>query len=79
MARQPDADGNVRSIQWHTVRKKAERKKASTCRPVNTASNGLACRPKKVAKRVTKKEAQKKTDPARVKWSVTASGKKRKK
>ena len=38
-----------------------------------------ACRPKKVAKRVTKKEAQKKTGPARVKWSVTASGKKRKK
>ena len=38
-----------------------------------------ACRPKKVAGRVTKKEAQKKTGPKRVSWSGTASGKKRKK
>ena len=38
-----------------------------------------ACRPAKVAKRVSKKEASKKTGPGRVKWSVTASGKRRKK
>mgnify|MGYP003140257640 FL=1 len=37
-----------------------------------------ACRPKKVAKRITKKEAAKKTGPKRVNWSVTASGKRRK-
>ena len=38
-----------------------------------------ACRPAKVASRITKKEAAKKTGPRKVKWSVTASGKKRKK
>ena len=38
-----------------------------------------ACRPAKVASRITKKEAAKKTGPSKVKWSVTASGKKRKK
>tara|TARA_E500000318_G_C3405812_1_gene151603 strand:- start:115 stop:345 length:231 start_codon:yes stop_codon:yes gene_type:complete len=37
-----------------------------------------ACRPKKVAKRISKSEARKKTGPKKVKWSVTASGKKRK-
>ena len=37
-----------------------------------------ACRPAAVAKRITKKEAAKKTGPSKVKWSVTASGKKRK-
>ena len=37
-----------------------------------------ACRPKAVASRISKSEARKKTGPARVKWSVTASGKKRK-
>jgi|TARA_R100000700_G_C3046895_1_gene68141 hypothetical protein len=37
-----------------------------------------ACRPKAVAKRITKSEAKKKTGPKRVNWSVTASGKKRK-
>ena len=36
-----------------------------------------ACRPAKVASRITKKEAAKKTGPAKVKWSVTASGRKR--
>ena len=36
-----------------------------------------ACRPAKVAKRISKKEAAKKTGPNSVKWSVTASGKKR--
>jgi hypothetical protein len=36
-----------------------------------------ACRPAKVAKRISKKEAAKKTGPQAVKWSVTASGKKR--
>ena len=36
-----------------------------------------ACRPAKVAKRITKKEAAKKTGPRKVKWSVTASGRKR--
>jgi hypothetical protein len=35
-----------------------------------------ACRPKKVASEITKKEAGKKTGPKRVKWSTTASGKK---
>ena len=35
-----------------------------------------ACRPAKVAKRITKKEAAKKTGPRKVKWSVTASGRK---
>lgn len=37
-----------------------------------------ACRPKKVASKITKKEAAKKTGPKRVKWSTTASGRKRK-
>lgn len=37
-----------------------------------------ACRPKAVASKITKKEATKKTGPKRVKWSTTASGKKRK-
>ena len=38
-----------------------------------------ACRPKKVTSKITKKEAAKKTGPKKVKWSVTASGKRRKK
>jgi hypothetical protein len=38
-----------------------------------------ACRPAKVASRITQKEAAQKTGPSKVKWSVTASGKKRKK
>ena len=38
-----------------------------------------ACRPKAVAGKISKSEARKKTGPKRVKWSVTASGKKRKK
>ena len=37
-----------------------------------------ACRPAKVAGRISKQEAKKKTGPERVNWSVTASGKKRK-
>ena len=37
-----------------------------------------ACRPAKVAGRISKAEAAKKTGPKKVKWSVTASGKKRK-
>lgn len=37
-----------------------------------------ACRPKAVAKKISKQEARKKTGPKRVKWSVTASGQKRK-
>lgn len=37
-----------------------------------------ACRPKKVASRISQKEAAKKTGPSRVAWSVTASGRKRK-
>lgn len=37
-----------------------------------------ACRPKAVASKITKKEAEKKTGPAKVKWSTTSSGKKRK-
>ena len=36
------------------------------------------CRPKKVASRISKSEARKNTGPKKVKWSVTASGKKRK-
>jgi hypothetical protein len=36
-----------------------------------------ACRPAKVAGRISKKEASKKTGPSRVNWSVTASGRKR--
>jgi len=38
-----------------------------------------ACRPKAVASKISKKEASKKTGRKRVKWSTTASGKKRKK
>lgn len=38
-----------------------------------------ACRPKKVASKISKSEASKKTGPKRVKWSTTASGKRRKK
>ena len=37
-----------------------------------------ACRPKKVASKISKSEASKKTGPKTVKWSTTASGKKRK-
>ena len=37
-----------------------------------------ACRPAKVAGRISKAEAAKKTGPKKVKWSVTASGRKRK-
>ena len=37
-----------------------------------------ACRPKAVASRISKTEAKKKTGPKAVKWSVTASGRKRK-
>ena len=36
-----------------------------------------ACRPAKVAGRISKAEARKKTGPKKVKWSVTASGRKR--
>ena len=36
-----------------------------------------ACRPAKVAGRISKKEAAKKTGPGRVNWAVTASGRKR--
>ncbi len=38
-----------------------------------------ACRPKKVASKISKSEASKKTSSKKVKWSTTASGKKRKK
>ena len=37
-----------------------------------------ACRHKSVAGKISKSEAKKKTGPKRVKWSTTASGKKRK-
>ena len=37
-----------------------------------------ACRPKKIAGKITKAEAKKKTGPKAVKWSVTASGRRRK-
>ena len=37
-----------------------------------------ACGPAKVAGRISKKEAAKKTGPGKVKWSVTASGRRRK-
>ena len=36
-----------------------------------------ACRPKAVAGKISKKEAAKKTGPKKVKWSTTASGRKR--
>jgi hypothetical protein len=36
-----------------------------------------ACRPKAVASKISKKEASKKTGSAKVKWSTTASGRKR--
>ena len=36
-----------------------------------------ACRPKAVASKISKKEAAKKTGPKKVKWSKTASGRKR--
>ena len=38
-----------------------------------------ACRPAKVAGKISKKEASKKTSKKKVNWSVTASGKRRKK
>jgi|TARA_Y100000385_G_scaffold63310_2_gene62295 hypothetical protein len=37
-----------------------------------------ACRPASVAGKISKKEASKKTGSKRVKWSTTASGRKRK-
>ena len=36
-----------------------------------------ACRPKAVASKISKQEAKKKTGPKAVKWSTTASGRKR--
>jgi hypothetical protein len=36
-----------------------------------------ACRPKAVASKISKKEAAKKTGPAKVAWSTTASGRTR--
>lgn len=36
-----------------------------------------ACRPKAVAGKISKREAQNKTGPDRVNWSTTASGRKR--
>lgn len=36
-----------------------------------------ACRPKKIASKISKQEAKKKTGRQPVKWSITASGKKR--
>ena len=36
-----------------------------------------ACRPKAVASKISKAEARKKTGPKKVKWSTTASGRKR--
>ena len=61
--------------QWVDVKtgKPCGRKKKDSKRPYP------ACRPKKVASKITKAEAKKKTGPKRVKWSTTASGKKRKK
>ena len=38
-----------------------------------------ACRPNAVAGKISKQEAKKKTGPKAVKWSVTASGRRRKK
>ncbi len=38
-----------------------------------------SCRPKAVAGKISKQEAKKKTGPKAVKWSVTASGRRRKK
>jgi hypothetical protein len=38
-----------------------------------------ACRPAKIASKISKSEAKKKTSSKRVYWSTTASGKKRKK
>ena len=60
---------------WRDVKtgKKCGRKSATdTSRPYP------ACRPAKVAGKISKKEAAKKTGPKRVNWSTTASGKKRK-
>ena len=61
--------------QWVGVKtgKPCGRKKKDSKRPYP------ACRPKKVASKITKAEAKKKTSSKRVKWSTTASGRKRKK
>jgi len=61
--------------QWVDVKtgKPCGRKKKDSKRPYP------ACRPKKVASKITKAEAKKKTSSKRVKWSTTASGKRRKK
>ena len=61
--------------QWVYVKtgKPCGRKKKDSKRPYP------ACRPKKVASKITKAEAKKKTSSKRVKWSTTASGRKRKK
>ena len=60
---------------WIDVKtgKPCGRKKKDSKRPYP------ACRPKKVASKITKAEAKKKTSSKRVKWSTTASGRKRKK
>jgi hypothetical protein len=55
-------------------------KTGKECGRSGTSESGRpypACRPKAVASKISKKEAAKKTGPKQVKWSTTASGKKR--
>ena len=60
---------------WRDVKtgKECGRKSAK-----NSSRPYPACRPAKVAGKISKKEAAKKTGPKKVNWSTTASGKKRK-
>ena len=53
-------------------------KKCGRSRKKDKRRSYPACRPKAVASKITKSEAKKKTGPKRVKWSTTASGRKRK-
>jgi hypothetical protein len=53
-------------------------KTGKTCgRQAGDGRDYPACRPKAVASKISKQEAAKKTGPKQVKWSTTASGKKR--
>lgn len=60
---------------WRDVKSKGSKKPCG--RSKGEKRKYPACRPKKVASKITKKEAGKKTGSKRVSWSVTPSGKKR--
>ena len=78
-AKKPSARGGLGkwfAEDWRDVK---TGKKGGRSGKKDTRRSYPAWRPKAVASRITKSEARKKTGPKRVKWSTTASGRKRKK